>query len=554
MLVVTLISVLFVFGLVAIIAENLTKKRNMLGYVILRPNAKMSIMRGISGAGKSRLANKIKEDNNGVIYSADNEITKFGEGDYNKGYQVVFDDGRTAISKAHSNVLSQVMQAVKTENHIIIDNTNLTRSSVKPYIKMALEAGYDENNIEIVDIGLNGLTAEELAKRNSHSVNIDIINKMITSYNAAGKLDVKTIFEFNATDEQVLKDMKSNEKFIDILNRYHSEGWLIKQVHPTEDLIVWNYSVKTTYEGFWNTTTLMCRSLVTDSNGIIISRGFGKFFNFEEIVHSFPIDKFKDAKFYEKVDGSYIGIFWYIDKWIARSKGSFTTIQAEKALEHFKSFENVEQTFKKGLTHNFEVIYPNNRIVVDYGVKDTIVYLATTDNKGNSFVLDKLPNNVEKAKSFDITFDYDKIKAMDDGVNEGLVGVTKDGMRFKIKYATYVTNHGIITNTTSYDIWRGMKDGTIDELVALIPDECYGFVKKVRTEVQENYDIIINEIINNFNSIENVETLTPKEFADKALKLSFSSQLFRLYRGEDIETEYVWKQVKPEFQRPISGL
>lgn len=54
-----------------------------------------------------------------------------------------------------------------------------------------------------------------------------------------------------------------------ILEKYYNEGWLIKQVHPTKDLTIWNYSRATTWEDHWDSITLSCRGLVT--NGVFFA-------------------------------------------------------------------------------------------------------------------------------------------------------------------------------------------------------------------------------------------------------------------------------------------
>ena len=43
-----------------------------------------------------------------------------------------------------------------------------------------------------------------------------------------------------------------------ILNKYHEDGLLYKQVHPTLPLVIWNYTEKVQYEKLWDEITLMC--------------------------------------------------------------------------------------------------------------------------------------------------------------------------------------------------------------------------------------------------------------------------------------------------------
>ena len=46
---------------------------------------------------------------------------------------------------------------------------------------------------------------------------------------------------------------------IDILRKYEADGWIMSSVHPTYDLIIWNYTQSTQYNSHWDEITLMCR-------------------------------------------------------------------------------------------------------------------------------------------------------------------------------------------------------------------------------------------------------------------------------------------------------
>jgi len=111
---------------------------------------------------------------------------------------------------------------------------------------------------------------------------------------------------------------------LETLNYYYERGYLIKQVHPTLPLTIWNYSQTTQFEKKWDEITLMCRGLVTDDKGNIVARPFSKFFNIEEDRHK-ATDEFD---VYEKMDGSLGIMFNYESTWIFASRGSFTSDQS----------------------------------------------------------------------------------------------------------------------------------------------------------------------------------------------------------------------------------
>ena len=69
---------------------------------------------------------------------------------------------------------------------------------------------------------------------------------------------------------------------LNILNEYIEKGLIIKQVHPTLPLSIWNYSRTCQYDRLWDDVTLNCRGLVLDNEGNVIAKPFPKFFNYEE--------------------------------------------------------------------------------------------------------------------------------------------------------------------------------------------------------------------------------------------------------------------------------
>ena len=64
---------------------------------------------------------------------------------------------------------------------------------------------------------------------------------------------------------------------LEILEKYHVNGLLHKQIHPTLDLTIWNYSPRVQYERLWDDITIQCRGLVTNSKGDIVARPFKNF-------------------------------------------------------------------------------------------------------------------------------------------------------------------------------------------------------------------------------------------------------------------------------------
>ena len=213
-------------------------EKNILGVLITKPNQELIVMVGVPGSGKSTKAKSLVE--NGVIHSTDDIISSMGD------YRVIF-EGMTStgdfstLSKAHNTNLKNALTSMKSgASPVVIDNTNLNPKDIKPYVVGALNMGFDDKNIKIVDVGTGGLIAEDLAKRNTHGVPLDKIKSMIQRYNTFKPLTVGKILESDGgvNKEKVLYsavvlDNESKQKLLSHTESYIPDGWKIFAHHMT---------------------------------------------------------------------------------------------------------------------------------------------------------------------------------------------------------------------------------------------------------------------------------------------------------------------------------
>ncbi len=166
---------------------------NILNIEITRPNQVLIIMRGISGSGKSFVSNTLVGD--GIIHSTDAVLESFG--DYNNLWENMKENSDTSLlSKAHSiNLKSAIKSMVDGISPIVIDNTNIKANDPKAYVVKALELGFSEKNIQIIDIGSNGFTPEQLVERNAHNVPLEVIEKMVQVHKSVGPLTIEKILD-----------------------------------------------------------------------------------------------------------------------------------------------------------------------------------------------------------------------------------------------------------------------------------------------------------------------------------------------------------------------
>jgi len=214
---------------------NTDVKLNSLGKAITRPSQVMIIMRGIPGAGKSTKAKTLVGD--GVIHSTDTVIESMG--DYRAFFAVMIESkDYAALHKAHDTNFKNAKKSMKAGvSPVIIDNTNIKANEPKKFVVEALTMGYDDANIQIVDVGTGGLDAEALATRNSHGVPLDKIEAMIQSHASVGELTLKKILEakdmFKISPilySAVVLDKASITKLLQVAGSYPAEipeNWIM---------------------------------------------------------------------------------------------------------------------------------------------------------------------------------------------------------------------------------------------------------------------------------------------------------------------------------------
>lgn len=329
-----------------------------------------------------------------------------------------------------------------------------------------------------------------------------------------------------------------------ILKKYVEDGLLHVQHHPSLPLSIYNYTQKVQYENLWDDITLMCRGLVIDNEGNIVARPFKKFFNLSE-GKTLITD---DYKIMEKLDGSLGILFYYNREWIFSSKGSFTSEQAIRGKEILGRICDYSKLNKK-YTYCFEIIYPENKIVVDYGNEEKIVLLSAIFTKsGNDRSIDKW--GLPYVKSFDITTPLSELHKYIKNNEEGYVILFSNGERCKIKGEEYLRLHKIMASISTTSIWECLSNGSdISSVLENIPDEFYSKIKEYENSLKLNFSLKKERILSEFYT----SMLFNKESDDKTYALNviddkYKSFFFSLRKGKNID-QAIWMTIKPKFKK-----
>lgn len=351
---------------------------------------------------------------------------------------------------------------------------------------------------------------------------------------------------------------------INELLKYRDNKLVSVQEHPEAPYLVWSYTHKCQNDGAWDAVTKMCRGLITDTEGNVIARPFDKFFNrSEHDADDMPVIPNEPFTLWDKLDGS-LGILYRMPDGEPRlaTRGSFTSDQAIKGTEMLKQVIGKKSVqFPSGYTFMFEIIYPSNRIVVDYKGEEKLVYLGARHVTSGRVLTPKamvLPYKFESAKQFDMA------KLMEEPREnaEGFVIHYRNGLMVKVKYEEYVRLHRLVTGVTKRRIWDIMRQYP---LLDFPPEEAHPGLKEYIDHVPEEFkDWVIDkshEIMNEALLIEGIalkvyeEALkleTRKEQAQLIIKEHKNVQgvAFALLDGKDYEP-IIWKLIRPKHEPPF---
>ena len=351
---------------------------------------------------------------------------------------------------------------------------------------------------------------------------------------------------------------------INILNDYIERGLVVKNDHPTLPISIYNYSRTCQYENNWDSITKMCRGLILDNEGNVVAKSFNKFFNYEELTFKdIPEETFE---VYEKLDGSLGILFWFRGNWILASKGSFISDQSIRGTKILNEKYNVE-VLPKGYTTVVEIIYPENRIVCDYGNDEELVVLCMISNVSGkeldytSMLSINEVSGLPTVKKYDDVTNYDILKSQITQNREGYVIRFRNGFRMKIKGEEYVRLHRILTGFSNVDIWEYLKDGKdMSELLDKVPDEFDKWVKDTIRNLRYGFFQISERAGKlhdgfRYGKYGDVDPEpTKKEFAEFVFKQQEVLQpvMFAMWdRNNEKVNEIIWKLIKPKHSKPF---
>lgn len=348
---------------------------------------------------------------------------------------------------------------------------------------------------------------------------------------------------------------------LDFLERMIEEGYVRRKDHPTHKLHIYNYAEKAMFEKEWNAATMKCRGLITDQLGYVIARPWEKFFNLGE--KATLIGSHDQVEITDKADGS-LGIGYPTPEgWAIATRGSFVSDQALWATEYIRK-NGYMWAPTKAFTPLFEIVYPENRIVLDYGDFEGLILLGCVDTQlGHVYGPKQAAGILSWGGEVTKVFPEKTMAEFMSGPNahrsnaEGVV--VRSGWRMvKVKQDDYVKAHAIVTGLSNKSVWEALAAGQgVPEQASFMPDEFYAWLTTTAAELYQQFAFWKANAEHAFRAIGDILLVhggcgDRKSFAELASKSPYSAALFKLYDGKSID-DLAWKAVRPDtFQRPFS--
>lgn len=347
-------------------------------------------------------------------------------------------------------------------------------------------------------------------------------------------------------------------EFLDFeeLPRLAESGYISIRKHDS-GLKIYNYTARAAYCDAWTPETLACRGLILDHCGYVVARPFRKFFNLSQhLPESSPLPRLPVGfafEAWEKLDGS-LGVSFRnpeSDRIEIATRGSFSSEQAGWATAWWRE-RHGNTEIPLGQTWLFEIIYPANRIVVNYGSRAELVLIAVIDNAtGEDLPLPEWSGT--SAKRFDAGSVEELLSSAPPGASfEGFVlRYPSTGQRVKVKLDEYVRLHRILTSCSNRTIWEALSSGgSLDDVLDHVPDEFYAWVRREETRQKEEFATIEARCRKTF------ETSGAAGMSRKGAAAIFTKQdnpaiLFKMLDGKDY-APLIWKAIYPEQILPFA--
>lgn len=327
-----------------------------------------------------------------------------------------------------------------------------------------------------------------------------------------------------------------------INRRYH---------HEFPELALVGYSDRAQFDGHWTDTVRACRGIIYRTDTLeVLARPFAKFFNHGQTGDQYDLDAPILGAF-NKWDGSLgIGYIRPDGRFAIATRGSFDSDQARHAAALTGGMRPVEHSMFT--TPLFEIIYPENRIVLDYGERDELVYLGSVGIDSGRYwpPVDWVSEGRTLREVLAIP---PRPKA------EGFVAWVDPWTAVKFKQDDYLALHRIISNLTVKEVWRQLRAMNYYPFVEALPDEFHDWAKRTAAELGADFDRVANDVATAYDDLVALQLPDRKaqaQWVKDHVPADLRGFVFSALDGRDY-TDGIWRAIEPKGPRanaPTTGI
>jgi RNA ligase len=320
-------------------------------------------------------------------------------------------------------------------------------------------------------------------------------------------------------------------------------GYVTERAHPEfPELRILNYTDRCQFDGHWTAVTRQTRGVIYNADTReVLARPFAKFYNYGDVANTGDLDL--DAPILgacDKWDGS-LGIRYQRPdgRYAIATRGSFASEQAEHATALLNDNPGAFVEPVAGETDLFEIIYPGNRIVLDYDGMDALVWLGTVENATGAFM-------PVVRESDPIVGTLRDVLALPDRENaEGWVVWLDHTRAVKIKQTDYLDLHRVVSHLTVKEVWRQLRAGTFEAFAEALPDEFHtwavdtaGPLRQAFESTEARAHILLRQMP------DYPDRKSQALWIQANAPVEYRGFLFGLLDGRDI-TDGIWKLIEP---------
>lgn len=249
-----------------------------------------------------------------------------------------------------------------------------------------------------------------------------------------------------------------------VLQTYVENTIVCCEKHPFADLYIYGYYEDPTKMRVWDDISKHCRGVIVDKEGTVVEHPFVKFWTFKQyisknlaLLNENQVLRLPDCRFRitEKVDGTMVTLYWVDDTPYLATQRSFTNIKAVEATKILHSkYKHLFPLLNREYTYVFEAIYPETRVLIEYGEVRDLVLIGVIDKK----TWKPLPvPNIGFKTCKDYTSEYGHIQDLNElaALNlhnqEGFVIYYESGEMLKVKFPWYMKAHSVLDSFMKYE-------------------------------------------------------------------------------------------------------